>query len=268
MSNIHGLFSNRREASSDDDADDAENRYVGGVDHRGGGSGLAVQPNNADGRPGGDILDNIRSNAAQAGGDEGPVTVSRRITMYRDGFTVDNGPYRSVHDPENSEFLTALARGMTPRELATDDDGAPLGDVTVGLVDKRNQDYVAPSGVGGGGSTFQSFSGQGTSLGSAGASSASEIGVITPGDSSPPEVDSSRPTTSIQIRLLNGKRLVVKVNLDNTVSTLGAHINASGDAGTEPYVLSSGFPPRVIQNLDQTVEVAGLKGAQVLQKKA
>ena len=38
MSNVHGLFSSRRDSSSDDDADNApENRYVGGVDSRGGG---------------------------------------------------------------------------------------------------------------------------------------------------------------------------------------------------------------------------------------
>lgn len=260
MSNIHGLHSRRDSSSDDDDGDENNNRYVGGVDSRGGGSGLAVQPNTDDsaGGSGGDILDSIRGSAAQADGSEGPVR--RTITMYRDGFTVDDGPYRPVNDPANSEFLSALARGRTPRELV--EEAGEGGDVTVGLVDKRGEDYSAPE------RPFQSFSGEGTSLGSSGAAPA-EGGVITPtSDAAAPELDAGRPSTSIQVRLLNGRRLVVKVNEDSPVSVVGDHINASGDAGSDPYVLSAGFPPRPIKDLGQTVKDAGLKGAQVMQKKA
>ena len=74
--------------------------------------------------------------------------------MYRDGFVVDDGPYRRVDDPENADFLRSLAMGRTPRELADE------GNVTVNLVDKRSQEYVE---------TFRSFSGAGASLGSSSA---------------------------------------------------------------------------------------------------
>jgi hypothetical protein len=29
------------------------------------------------------------------------------------------------------------------------------------------------------------------------------------------------------------------------------------------YVLTSGYPPRTVENLDESVEAAGLKGAQI-----
>ena len=45
-------------------------------------------------------------------------------------------------------------------------------------------------------------------------------------------------------------------------------VNASGDAGTVEYVLSAGFPPKVLEDLGRTVEECGLCGSQVVQKKA
>jgi len=226
-------------------------------------SGLAVLPNSDDDN---DASSSIFRQAGQATADDGPVR--RTITMYRDGFTVDDGPYRRLDDPNNAEFLSSLARGVTPRELSEGGE-----DVTVGLVDKRGEEYdpsAAPSGGGGGGG-FQSFSGAGNSLGTATSSSGggeSSNGVFVPDASATaPTLDASRPSTSIQVRLLNGKRLVVKVNLDASVSSLGEHIDANG-ASTEPYVLVSGYPPRPLTDLGQSIESAGLKGAQVMQKKA
>jgi UBX domain-containing protein 1 len=193
--------------------------------------------------------------------------VRRTITMYRSGFTVDNGPYRQLSDPSNSEFLTALARGMVPRELQEGGDG----EVMVGLIDKRSEEYDpdrhgAEESSGSGGAAFESFSGEGQSLGVA--SSQSSGGVIDPthpnNSLSPPPLDASQPSTSIAIRLPNGKRLVLKVNLSDPVSAIGQHI---GDQVDGSYVLTTGFPPATIENLDQSVEEAGLKGAQVGVKK-
>jgi len=46
---IVGLSSLREDSNKNDDSgDEAEDRYVGGVDSRGGGSGLAVVPNQDD----------------------------------------------------------------------------------------------------------------------------------------------------------------------------------------------------------------------------
>ena len=165
--------------------------------------------------------------------------------MYRDGFVVDDGPYRRLDDPANADFLRSLAQGRTPRELLSEGDG---GNVTVGLIDKRSEDYVEQ---------FQSFSGQGSTLGA----SAVAGNTLEPADlPEPNDVDSSRPTTSIAVRLPNGQRKVVKVNLDATVLQFAAHLKSSLQA---PFRLVSGFPPKPLEDFNLSVEAAGLKGAQV-----
>ncbi|KAL7531157.1 hypothetical protein ACHAXR_003873 [Thalassiosira sp. AJA248-18] len=290
MPNIHGLHDNAAAADDDNDSDDNNDRYVGGVDSRGGGSGLAVVPNQGDSNSNdaSNAIFNLAENAGSSGsgdtaggsgGGGGGGDVRRTITMYRSGFTVDTGPYRRLDDPNNAEFLTSLARGMIPRELSQEakESGAE-GEVMVGLVDRRGEEYDPErhgrhedGGGSGGGGGFQSFSGEGQSLGgqasSASASTASAGGVVDPSNASTPQaLDATKPSTSIAIRLLNGKRLVVKVNLDSPVSELGQHIGSQ--AGNDPYVLTSGYPPTTIGDLGKSVEEAGLKGAQVVMKKA
>merc|ERR1719329_1096073 len=136
MSNVHGLHSNR---DNDSDESDNEERYVGGTDGRGGGSGLAVQPNPED------LFSRAEHDAS--------AKVKTKITMYKGGFVVDDGPYRRLDDPANADFLRALASGRIPAELVGD---SGPGGVDVGLVDRRTEDYVEP---------FSSFSGSGNALG-------------------------------------------------------------------------------------------------------
>ena len=214
----------------------------------------------------GGLLDSIRSRAEDGGapGAGGASEEIRRtITMYRNGFTVDDGPLRRLDDPNNGEFLRALAGGRTPKEMGLDENGQPIrGDVVVGLRDKRGEDYTEPE------RQFEAFDGEGTSLGSAAAPVAAG-GVVTPVEgAAAPVVDESQPTTSIQVRLLNGKRLVVKVNKSARVADVAAAVNASGDAGSDPYTLNAGFPPRAVEDMNQTVEEAGLAGSVVNQTKA
>eukprot|EP00527_Entomoneis_sp_CCMP2396_P009198 CAMPEP_0198138002 /NCGR_PEP_ID=MMETSP1443-20131203/1439_1 /TAXON_ID=186043 /ORGANISM="Entomoneis sp., Strain CCMP2396" /LENGTH=254 /DNA_ID=CAMNT_0043799617 /DNA_START=114 /DNA_END=878 /DNA_ORIENTATION=- len=249
MSNVHGLFSGKNDDDTDDD--DENNRYVGGVGDRGGGSGLAVRPNNDEGD------DNDRDRLfgmAESAGAEDDGQVRRTITMYRDGFVVDDGPYRRLDDPANAEFLRALAMGRTPRELE-EEGGAGQGNVLVGLVDKRQQEYVE---------TFRTFSGQGTTLGgsAASATNSSTDGTFNPSTlTAPAAVDDAQPTTSVAVRLLNGKRQIVKINLSSTVQDLASHLREA--AGDQSFRLSAGFPPQPLMDASATVEAAGLKGAQV-----
>jgi len=231
-------------------------------------SGLAVQPNpdhEGSSSTGRDASSSIFNLAAAAGG-EGSSTgepAQRTITMYRDGFVVDDGPYRRLNDPANAEFLRSLASGKTPRELS---DGNVPGDIAVSLVDKRGEEYVE---------TFRSFSGAGSSLGSAtvtdGESSpASNTGRITPADYAAPSESrkgSDGKVAGIQVRLLSGRRIVARLPIDSPVHALVDEIQSSGAAGEDPYVLMSGFPPALITDLNQTIKEAGLSGATVTQKK-
>lgn len=279
MSNVHGLHSNRDDES--DDSDNKDNRYVGGVSARGGGSGLAVEPNNQEGQTAASardsILSSIRANASEATADEiaQPPSERRTIILYQSSFVVDNGPERRLDDPNNAEFLRDLARGVVPKELQEG------GDVAVGLIDKRQMEYGDDTARGGSGPgsgsasasaarAARSFTGEGQSLGGSSVVNSDSGGVIKPSSASAstPAVDESKPTTVIQIRLLNGKRLRVKINKCATILVLVEHINASGDAGEVDYVLSAGFPPKILEDLNLTIEECGLAGSQVIQKKA
>lgn len=163
---------------------------------------------------------------------------------------MDDGPYRRLDDPSNAEFLRALAMGRTPRELAEEGNG----NVVVGLVDKRNEDFVE---------TFQSFSGAGTSLGTT--SSASAGGTFDPSTlPEPPAAEGD--TTSIAVRLLNGKRKIVKIALTSAVTDLAANLRSEADGA--PFRLAAGFPPKPLEDASATIEEAGLKGAQVSMQKA
>mmetsp|Transcript_38816 Transcript_38816/g.93969 ORF Transcript_38816/g.93969 Transcript_38816/m.93969 type:complete len:268 (-) Transcript_38816:316-1119(-) len=267
MPNIRGLYDDK-EDDDKDDKKDTNNRFVGGIGAQGGGSGLAVEPNFDDGGNAGDSDDADQQesifNLAEQAGQDDDGQVRRTITMYRDGFTVDDGPYRRLDDPANAAFLRSLAMGQTPAELA---ESAGPGGITVGLVDKRKEEYVE---------TFRSFSGAGATLGSGNASETGVEGITDVDPASLPEpvpVDTNQPTTSIAVRLPNGQRKVVKVNMDTTVLQLAAHICAlwkdvGGADGVVPFRLVTGFPPKPLEDYSATIEGAGLKGAQVQIQKA
>eukprot|EP00536_Pseudo-nitzschia_multiseries_P017937 jgi/Psemu1/315225/fgenesh1_kg.1959_\ len=184
--------------------------------------------------------------------------------MYRDGFVVDDGPYRRLDDPANKEFLRSLAKGQTPAELRGDGSSAS-GNITVGLVDKRKEYYVEQ---------FQSFSGTGQSLGGAavdtGSSSSERPGVYDPSDLPAAfAAPGATETTSIAVRMLDGKRKVVKIALSATVAQLAASaVQVSNTAIQVPFRMVTGFPPKPLLVSDQTIEEAGLKGAQIQLQKA
>lgn len=170
---------------------------------------------------------------------------------------VDDGPYRRLDDPANGEFLRDLSRGRTPRELAAE--ASANENIVVGLIDKRNEDYVEK---------FTSFSGTGTSLGNR--QNASPDGIFSP-QSPPPELPVSVGTiTNIAVRLLNGKRQIVSIGLGNTVADLATHLqhNNNDESDSVPFRLMAGFPPRPLTDTQATIESAGLKGAQISMQKA
>lgn len=209
-----------------------------------------MEPNHADGAPN---RDGIFQRAEQAGADDMGGESRRTITMYRDGFVVDDGPYRRLDDPANAEFLRALATGRTPHELM---EGAS-GDITVGLVDKRSEEYVE---------AFRSFSGAGAALGASSAVQGNTVDAASL--PAPVEVDAGRPSTSIAVKLPNGQRKVVKVNLDATVLQVAANVRPHLGDDVTSFRLVSGFPPKPLEDFEATVEAAGLKGAQVQIQKA
>ncbi|XP_031276311.1 plant UBX domain-containing protein 4-like [Pistacia vera] len=194
-----------------------------------------------------------------------PEEVVHNITFWRNGFTVDDGPLRRMDDPANASFLESIMRSECPRELATPDG---RGGVHVQL-NKRDEEYSEQP------KRRSSFQGVGRTLGSSAtpAETVSEpsAGVTSLTSAPLPSlglvVDSSSPTTSIQLRLADGTRMVSRFNYNHTIRDIHAFIDASRPGGSRNYQLQAmGFPPKQLTDLNQTIEQAGIANSVVIQK--
>eukprot|EP00752_Nemacystus_decipiens_P005684 g5144.t1 len=235
--------------------------YAGGARGAGqGGSGLNVMgppPDDAEGGGDGDVQEIFRR-AETGGGAGGAAAPSRTITMYNGGFTVDDGPFRRLDDPANKDFLQDLTNGVVPKELEADSKEGYGTDVK--LVDKRNEEYVAPA--------YVAFGGDGQTMGSSAVAAGAVMDATAAPDATEvPDVDAAQPATTLQIRLHDGRRVRAQLNMHHTVRHIQAIIAREG-AGGVSYILMAGYPPAPLSDVTQTLEEAGLKGASITQKLA
>ncbi|XP_065875406.1 plant UBX domain-containing protein 4-like [Euphorbia lathyris] len=194
-----------------------------------------------------------------------PEVIEHTVTLWRNGFTVDDGPLRRFDDPANASFLESIKNSECPLELEPADRRTQ---VHLDLM-RREENYSEPE------KSQASFQGVGRTLGSS-------TDAMTPApDPSPTTaslrtaalpamglvVDSSSPTTSLQLRLADGTRMVSRFNLHHTIGDLCAFIDASRPGGARNYQLQTmGFPPKQLSDPEQTIEQAGIANSVVIQK--
>ncbi|KAK7086298.1 NSFL1 cofactor p47 [Halocaridina rubra] len=203
------------------------------------------------------------------------------LKMWKSGFTVDDGPLRTYEDPSNAEFLTSIKRGEIPLELLKEARG---GEVYINMADHRHEDYAPPK------MTMKPFSGSGHSLGSpappvlgqdirplgavGGASGGTAI-VVSNVDLKDAEkqaqsnlnIDSQQPTTSVQIRLPDGSRLVIKLNHFHTVSDIRQYITiARPSFQSTEFALMTTFPHAELTNFSQSLVDGKLLNAALVVK--
>ncbi|KAJ4001223.1 hypothetical protein F5050DRAFT_1796785 [Lentinula boryana] len=203
--------------------------------------------------------------------------IIRYLTFWRDGFTVEDSSLMRYDDPVHASILAEIQSGRAPPSLLNINPGDP---VELRVSKRTDENFVPPKP--------DAFSGSGHRLGApvpefTGASSSG--GLVLPGSftDTPPvpsstmaeptsvnarfEVDQSKPMTSVQIRLTDGTRMVCRMNLTHTVSDLRNFINASRPENlTRPYTIGTSFPNRTLDDLNATIEQAGLKNSVVVQK--
>ncbi|TYJ26077.1 hypothetical protein E1A91_A07G094600v1 [Gossypium mustelinum] len=193
-----------------------------------------------------------------------PEVVTHNITFWRNGFTVDDGPLRQLDDPANATFLESVMGSQCPKELEPAD---PRTKVDLHLF-RQDENYSEPN-------RRQSvFQGVGRTLGSSSPSptpsesTAAAGNIITaPAPSMGLVVDTSLPTTSIQLRLSDGTRMISRFNHQHTIRDIRGFIDASRPGGATNYQLQTmGFPPKQLIDLDQTIEQAGIANSVVIQK--
>ncbi|KAL3519413.1 hypothetical protein ACH5RR_017562 [Cinchona calisaya] len=192
-----------------------------------------------------------------------PVAIVHDIFFWRNGFTINGGPLRRLDDPENAPFLESLGKSECPKELEATD----MRSLVTARLTRMEENYPEPE------KRHVPFQGVGRILGSSSTTlEVPEPTVTAPLNTTPTPpmglvVDESLPSTSIQLRLADGTRLVACFNYSHTVGDICSFINASWPCGTRTYQLQTvGFPPKVLTDATQTIEQAGLANSVVIQK--
>lgn len=82
-----------------------------------------------------------------------------------------------------------------------------------------------------------------------------------------PNIDPTKPTTNIQIRLANGSRMIAKLNTSHTIKDLQNLVRSERpEYATTNFVLMTTFPNKVFTEEETTIEEAGLLGSAMTQK--
>ncbi|RUS87533.1 hypothetical protein EGW08_004709 [Elysia chlorotica] len=191
--------------------------------------------------------------------------LDKKLKLWKNGFSVDDGPLRDFNSPENKQFLDSIAKGEVPQELIREAHG---GEVNLDMEDHRAEEFVKPK------VKVKAFSGAGHTLGSEEPDSFSPVPTVV--SAAPPagdraaqaiQVDETKPVTNVQLRLADGKRLVLKLNHSHRVSDIRQHIVSSNPQYAQAnFCLMTTFPNKELTDETQTIEEAKLINAVVVQR--
>jgi len=209
----------------------------------------------------------------------------RHITFWRDGFSIEDGELMRYDDPANEQILKEINSGQAPPHILN---VLPNQPVELRVAKRVSENYTPPLSR-----PMAAFGGTGNRLGSPAPTLTSEgsgaVAVAMPGSFPSDaasnaratmsggaerqsintlfEVDQTLPTTSVQIRLADGTRIVCRMNLTHKVQDIRNFINASRPENlTRSYTIGTTFPNRTLDNDAQTIEAAGLVNSVVVQR--
>ncbi|KAL3842391.1 hypothetical protein ACJMK2_020411 [Sinanodonta woodiana] len=210
---------------------------------------------------------------------EKPRQVDTVLKLWKNGFSIDEGILRDYSDPANKEFLDSISRGEVPKELLRQARG---GEVNLNMEDHRNEDFVRPK------VPIRAFAGEGHMLGSPVPHMVTKESAVPPASVTAinmgtkrsavasatvtsrelsVHIDESKPTTTLQIRLADGSRLVAKFNNNHRVRDVRNYIISSRPQyASSMFVLMTTFPNKELTNENETLEEGKLLNAVIVQK--
>ncbi|KUI71492.1 UBX domain-containing protein 1 [Cytospora mali] len=191
-------------------------------------------------------------------GEELPV-VTRTLHLWRDGFSIEDGPLRRYDDPQHAMDLQMIRTGRAPLHLMDVEHGQRC-DVRL---QQHEEDWHQLPRI------YRPFGGQGRRLGSPMPGDGSSASVplqhatapaassSTPAAAPAPvaDVDSSQPSVAIRFQMPDGSRLPARFNLTHTIGDLYQFArSASADTRDRPFMIQSTFPSKEYTDHSQKLE--------------
>mmetsp|Transcript_3341 Transcript_3341/g.5399 ORF Transcript_3341/g.5399 Transcript_3341/m.5399 type:complete len:340 (-) Transcript_3341:465-1484(-) len=208
------------------------------------------------GRRLGDNVNSTSSSPSSSQKDKKKDIAPVQIVFYSDGFVIDDGPLRSYTDDAGRAFMQSLNNNRLPEELLVK--GSELD---VSMLDRKTEKYVPPP------VESKPFEGSGFTLGST-TSSTSSTNKVVDNNVDGTALDESLPTTSLQIRLIDGSRIVGKFNHSQTLKDVRAYIiKEKPEQKSVAFKFATTFPPKVLDDENQSLEAAGLLNSVIVQRK-
>ncbi|XP_058463850.1 NSFL1 cofactor p47 [Malaya genurostris] len=209
------------------------------------------------------VQDANRASASGSGRNHEVVT----LTLWRQGFSINDGELRRYEDPGNKEFFESIMRGEIPNELRSR--GPAM--IHLDLKDNRHMEYEKQS------TPFKPFGGSGQTLGSPAPNVVQSASVPAGNAASNEEnekqaaselaTDESQPLTTLQIRLSDGSRLSARFNHSHTIDNIRRYIiSARPQYALQNFALLTTFPSKELSDSAQTLKDAGLLNAAIMQR--
>jgi UBX domain-containing protein 1 len=173
-----------------------------------------------------------------------------KLSLYKNGFILDNGEFRNKSEPANKKFMEEIEKGYIPNELVK----KGITDLGIEMDDHRDENYEPPKEE----KKFQAFTGLGKSI-----SSVNTEGLHV-NKNATSNVDRSRPTCKVNIRLFNGEVVSEDFNLSQTLQDVINFVKKK--SGSNNFSLLDGFPPRPLTNYNKTIQELHLEGSLLTQK--
>ncbi|KAL0864266.1 hypothetical protein Bca101_043384 [Brassica carinata] len=182
-----------------------------------------------------------------------PQVITRIVTVWRNGLTLDDNPFWTFDDPLSAAFLKRIESLESPRAVDSQDGKKRF---LIKLIRRQQEDFPEE--------TPKPFRGVGRTLAKSDTVSTEPPASSDSLNTEPtPSTDPTEPTTSIQIVLTDGTRIVSQFNTHHTIRDVRDFIDAATpDASRDYHLLIMGtFPPKPLTDLDQTIEQAGISNS-------
>jgi UBX domain-containing protein 1 len=199
-------------------------------------SGLQVEA------PSDDLVKSIASKAKDpkpAKDGESKSNTDVKITLYKNGFIIDEEPFRGLDRPENIEFLKELKGGHVPKELAD----KFKKNIDVGLVDRSEENYEKPKPL------YEK-------IGKPNEDVSKFIGAkqIDSDAQKFAKVDKAKSLTTLTFRLPDGTSKTLEFNIDQSLTEVHAIICKAFSLIPSKTRFLTGYPPKEIATMASTID--------------